>query len=84
MNLPLAQLALALKNPHTSVAALAFAFVKVGSRIAEAWCPQYKSPIETTADALEGLAVLYLGLAAGDASQGLSKSEADTTFVKKP
>ena len=74
----------ALSNPHTSGAALAFAVVKVLARIARIWFPHYDTNIATTADALESLAVVYFGWAAGDASKSVSKADADTTFMRKP
>ena len=73
----------AIKNKHTSGSALAFAVVKVGARIGRIWCPKYDHQIQSTADALESLAMLYLGVAAADVTKSLSKEQAGTEFLKK-
>jgi hypothetical protein len=67
-----------LANKHTSGAALVFGVVKAGSRIAATWSPEHKAQIDTTADVVEGLAVLYLGAAAGDAARSATKEEVQT------
>ncbi len=59
------------------------AAVKVLSQIAKTWMPEKRHQIEVTADALESLAVVYFGLAAGDASKSVTKQEAETTFIKR-
>jgi len=59
-----------LANKHTSGSALVFAAVKVSATIAKTWWPEHEAQIRTTSDALESLAILYLGVSAGDAIQG--------------
>lgn len=83
MNIPLDRLQMIAKNPHTSIAAALYMASKFGSRIASAWWPQHKHEIEVTADSLEGAAVGWGLLMAGDASKSLTKDEAETGFVKK-
>ena len=74
----------ALSNPHTSGSAIAFGAVKMLSSIAKVWWPEYRHKIELTADALETFAIIYFGVAAGDAAKSVTKQEADTTFMRKP
>lgn len=68
-------LSLLFTNKHTSGSALTFAAVKVGARIAKTWWPKYQPQIEATADALESLAMVYLGCAATDAVQSAKQND---------
>jgi len=71
-----------LKNKHTSGAALVFAVLKVGAGIAATWYPAHDKQIRDTADLLEGVAVLYLGAAAGDAAQSTKQVDVLEDKVK--
>jgi len=69
----------ALQNKHTSGSALVFGVIKCGKHVAKAWAPAHYGPqIDLTADALESLALLYMGISAGDALQSLSRKEGMT------
>lgn len=80
-----------LANKHTTGAGLAFAVIKGGKHIAMSWWPHKADQIRTTADILEGIAGVYLGVSAGDAVQSASKkdvaqavSTGNTDFLKQP
>ena len=83
MNLPIDRLMLLAKNPHTSICAVIYVTAKYGSRIASAWFPSHIDAIHTTADAMEGAAVAWGLLMAGDAKQSVSQDQANTTFIRK-
>lgn len=57
----------ALNNKHTSGAALVYVAAKYGCPILAAWWPTKRAAIEVTAGYLEGLAVFYGFISAGDA-----------------
>lgn len=75
----LSLLARAAKNKHTSGAALVYGFAKLGMPILTVWFPAYKSKIDATASALEGLAVSWGFLTAGDAQKSVSQEDLDAT-----
>ena len=56
-----------LANKHTTGAGILYLVAKFGCRIAQAWAPHYHDQIATTADALEGAAVAWGLVMAGDA-----------------
>lgn len=72
-----------LQNKHTTAAGLIYAAAKFGVPMVQAWFPGHEKAFDATAQTLEGFAVWYGLTAAGDAAKSVSKTEADTTFVKK-
>lgn len=74
-------------NPHTSIAGGVYLFAKVGAELGAVWFPAHAGQFKTTADIVEGAAVTYGLLAAGDASSGLPKPDQAPTLppdVKPP
>ncbi len=61
-----------LLNKHTSIAGVVYLAVKTGTQLATVWWPDHKDKLETTASIVEGAAVAYGLLAAGDASTSKS------------
>jgi hypothetical protein len=79
-----------LSNKHTTGAAVLYAAAKWGCPTLAIWWPSHKAQIDTSANILEGAAVFYMGLSAGDAQKSATKEdleqtkkEIDTAFVKK-
>lgn len=55
-------------NKHTSGAAIAYGVVAIACPLALIWFPEYKDKIDATRKILEGGAIAYGLLAAGDAT----------------
>jgi len=60
---------LLLDNKHTSIAGLVYLGAKVLAQLGAVWWPEHKDQFTATANIIEGVAVSYGLLAAGDASQ---------------
>lgn len=60
------------QNKHTSGAALVYVAAKYLCPILAAWFPSKKPALESTANYLEGLAVFYGFVMAGDAGQNVA------------
>ena len=63
----------AFANKHTSIAGVLYLALKTITQLAVVWWPDQKDKLETTANILEGAAVAYGLIAAGDASRGKSQ-----------
>ncbi len=79
-----------LANKHTSIAGVIYLAAKLGSQLAAVWMPQYKDKLDATTNVIEGAAVAYGLLAAGDSTRSASKQEVakaietgDTSILKK-
>lgn len=85
-----------LQNKHTSIAGVVYLALKTMAQLAVVWWPEQKDKLETTSSILEGAAVAYGLIAAGDASKSqkdlddLSRKTAtaiqtsDTSMLVKP
>ena len=62
-------LKLILANKHTSIAAAAYVVCKVVAELGAVWFPAYATQFRASANIVEGAAVAYGLLAAGDASK---------------
>ena len=60
----------ALQNKHTTGAGIAYLLLKTLMQLAMIWFPDQHDKLTTTAEILEGAAVAYGLVAAGDASKG--------------
>jgi len=60
----------ALQNKHTSIAGVVYLALKTFVQLMVVWWPDQKDKLETTGSILEGAAVAYGLIAAGDASRG--------------
>jgi hypothetical protein len=66
-----------LANKHTSGAAIVYLAAKYGALIGAVWLPSYSSQLKQTAELVEGAAVAWGLLAAGDASQSVKTPPTD-------
>lgn len=55
-----------LANPHTTWAAVAYIFAKLGSKLGGIWMPEHKAQFDETANAIEAAAVGWGFFMAGD------------------
>jgi hypothetical protein len=76
-------LGLVTRNKHTSGAAVALLLGSALEFLGPLWFPAKQHEFEETGKWLARLAGAYGLAAAGDASQGVTKEEADTRFVTK-
>lgn len=65
----------ALQNKHTTAAGALYALAKWGCPILSIWWPSHKAQIDSTSGYLEGAAVAYGFLTAGDAGKSASKDD---------
>ena len=76
-------IARALANKHTTGAGALFLGLKVVCEIAVVWFPDKKDQIEHTSKILEGAAMFYGMMMAGDSKQSVTHQELDTAVLCK-
>jgi len=73
----------AVSNKHTSISGLVYLVAKFGAELLSQWWPTHAEQFKNSANIVEGFAVSYGLLMAGDSSKSVTKEEADTTFVRR-
>lgn len=67
-----------LSNRHTSIAGLVYFSSKYGALLLAIWMPEAKEKLVATSDLIEGAAVAYGLVAAGDATKSATNTDVDT------
>lgn len=71
-----------LQNKHTTIAGAVYIGSKLVAQLVNVWCPGHEVQVKSSLDVIEGAAVTWGLIMAGDAKQGQKQTDALSNQVK--